>query len=462
MTDSPQDRLRALPQVGEMLTHPTLAGDGDLPAWAVKEGVRAAIDDLRRELLAGRDVSIDRDSLAESARERAASLSRDHLRRVINATGVVVHTNLGRSPLPLRAQRHLRRVAGCYSNVEFDLDRGKRGGRGAGVERLLLRLTGAEAAVVVNNNAAAVFLALRALAEGREVIVSRGELVEIGGSFRIPDVMRSSGAILREVGTTNRTHLRDYEGAIVDDTAMLLKVHRSNFRVVGFVAEVDRGPLVELGRERGVPVVEDLGSGQLVTGASGGEPVVRDAVAAGVDLVTFSGDKLLGGPQAGIVVGREDLVRRLASDPMMRVLRVDKLTYAALEGTLRHYLDGEADQVPTHGRVHRDPAESLRLAKALLDRLRGDVPGLDEHFESAVEPVTGRAGGGAMAQVDLQGHAVSLLPTGHNATVWADRLRRADPPVIVRVSDDRVWIDPRTLLPGDDADLVAALIAALR
>lgn len=462
MSDSPQDRLRNLPQVGEMLTHPTLASGGGLPVWAIKEGVRVAIDRLRQELLAGRDVAIDRDALARAARERAGELSRDHLRRVINATGVVVHTNLGRSPLPPRAQRHLRKVAGCYSNVELDLDRGKRGGRGAGVERLLLRLTGAEAAVVVNNNAAAVFLALRALAESREVIVSRGELVEIGGSFRIPDVMRSSGAILREVGTTNRTHLRDYEGAIDDSTAMLLKVHRSNFRVVGFVAEVDRGPLVELGRARRIPVVEDLGSGQLVTGASGGEPVVRDAVDAGVDLVTFSGDKLLGGPQAGIVVGRKDLVQRLARDPMMRVLRVDKLTYAALEGTLRHYLDGEADQVPTHGRVHRAPEESLRVAQGLLGRLRGEVPGLDEQFESAVEPVTGRAGGGAMAQVDLEGHAVSLLPTSHNATYWADRLRRADPPVIVRVSDERVWIDPRTLLPGDDDDLVAVLAAALR
>ncbi len=461
MSDTPQDRLRTLPQVGEMLSHPTLSVDADLPAWAVKEGVRDAIDGLRRRLIAGEEVVVDRDAVAEAARDRATLLSRDHLRRVINATGVVVHTNLGRSPLPARAQRHLRQVAGCYTNVEFDIERGKRGGRGAGVERLLLRLTGAEAALVVNNNAAAVFLALRALAEGREVAVSRGELVEIGGSFRIPDVMRSSGAILREIGTTNRTHLRDYEDAVGDDTAMLLKVHRSNFRVIGFVAEVDRGPLVELGRRTDVPVVEDLGSGQLVPGSSAGEPVVRDAVAAGVDLVTFSGDKLLGGPQAGIVVGRKDLVQRLARDPMMRVLRVDKLTYAALEGTLRHYLDGEADQVPTHGRVHRDPADSRRAAEELLHKIQAGVPDLGDHFEATTEEVTGRAGGGAMAQVDLLGHAVSLLPTHRDASHWAELLRLGETPVIVRVADDRVWLDPRTLLPGDDDDLVAALAAVL-
>ena len=444
-----------------MLSHATLTGAADLPAWAVKEGVRDAIDRLRRRLVAGEDVEVDRDAVAETARARATLLSRDHLRRVVNATGVVVHTNLGRSPLAPRARQHLQRVAGCYTNVEYDIDRGKRGGRGWGVERLLLRLTGAEAAVVVNNNAAAVFLALRALAEGREVVVSRGELVEIGGSFRIPDVMRSSGAILREVGTTNRTHLRDYEDAIDDSTAMLLKVHRSNFRVIGFVAEVERGPMVDLGRRNDLPVVEDLGSGQLVPGASGGEPLVRDAVSAGVDLVTFSGDKLLGGPQAGIVVGRKDLVQRLARDPMMRVLRVDKLTYAALEGTLRHYLDGEAEQVPTHGRVNRDPGESRRAAEDLLRKIEAGIPGIRDHFEITTAEVTGRAGGGAMAQVDLLGHAVSLLPTHRDPSHWAERLRLGDPPVIVRVAEDRVWLDPRTLLPGDDDDLVAALAAIL-
>jgi len=309
----------------------------------------------------------------------------------------------------------------------------------------------------VNNNAAAVFLALRALAEGREAIVSRGELVEIGGSFRIPDVMASSGAVLREVGTTNRTHLRDYETAIDDRTALMMKVHRSNFRVVGFVAEVGRGPLVALGRERGVPVVEDLGSGQLLPGRFPDEPVVRDAVEAGVDLVTFSGDKLLGGCQAGIVVGRRDLVATLARHPMMRVLRVDKLTYAALEGTLRHYLDGDFDGVPAFRMVQADPASTRAGAEDLRDRLLDRVPGLDDRFDVEVVEATGRAGGGAMAQVDLSGHAVRLVPTGGSAGGWAERLRRADPPVIVRVADDGLWLDPRTLLPGDADDLASVL-----
>ena len=454
MGPSRQDRLRELPQVGEMLEHPSLVGKG-LPSWAVKESVREVLARRRAALMQGEEADVSADAVAADALPRAQELTRFHLRRVINATGVVVHTNLGRSPLPPGAVDRLMKVAGHYTNVEYDLERGVRGGRGYGVARLLRRLTGAEDAVVVNNNAAAVYLVLRALSEGKEAVVSRGELVEIGGSFRIPDVMSNSGAILREVGTTNRTHLRDYEQAIGENTGLLMKVHRSNFRVVGFVAEVGRDDLVRVGRSKGVPVVEDLGSGQLQRGLVGDEPLVAEAVRAGVDLVTFSGDKLLGGCQAGIVVGRKSLVQKLARHPMMRVLRTDKLVYAALEGTLRHYLDGESDQVHAHRMVQH--GATREESDGLMQRLVSSVPDLARHFEVSVRETTGRAGGGALAQVDLEGFALCLGPRAENASVWAERLRRVEPPVIVRVSDGSVWIDPRTLLPGDDRDLIDAL-----
>ena len=457
MVDSRQDRLRELPQVGEMLEHADLT-QASLPRWTIKEGVREALAERRAALLAGGEADVSPAAVAASALARARELARHHLRRVVNATGVVVHTNLGRSPLAPEAVERLTEVAGRYANVEYDLQRGERGGRGRGVERLLRRLTGAEAALVVNNNAAAVYLILRALAAEREVVVSRGELVEIGGSFRIPDVMRDSGAVLREVGATNRTHLRDYEGAIGEETGLLMKVHRSNFQVIGFVAEVDREQLVTLGRSTRIPVVEDLGSGQLASTGVGNEPLVSDAVRAGVDLVCFSGDKLLGGCQAGLVVGRKELVSRLARHPLMRVLRADKLTYAALEGTLRLYIDGLAERVPTHGMVRADPGKSREAAEQLLVFLEQRVPGLDGPFEIDVQPTSGRAGGGAMAQVDLEGYALCLRPRTGSASAWADRLRRADPPVIVRVAGECVWIDPRTLLRGDAEDLAEVLL----
>ncbi len=459
MGGSRQERLRRLPQVAQMLTHPALADAG--PPWAVKEAVREVLARRREALLAGEEVDVAPDAVAAAAAARAAALTGPALRPVVNATGVVVHTNLGRSPLAPGAVERLAAVAGRYCNVEYDLARGARGGRGRGVEELLLRLTGAEAAVVVNNNAAAVLLSLRVLAGGREAVVSRGELVEIGGSFRIPDVMEASGAILREVGTTNRTHLRDYEDAISEDTALLMKVHRSNFRVSGFVAEVAGGELAELGRRRGVPVVEDLGSGQLVAGPAGDEPVVRDIVASGVDVVTFSGDKLLGGAQAGIVVGRAELVRRMARDPMMRALRVDKLIYAALEGTLRHVIDGEPERVPAYRMIHQGADEIRAAARRLRRRLLREVPPLAERAEVEVAPHVARAGGGAMAQVDLAGFAVRVRPRGGDAGAWAEGLRRAPVPVIARVADGCLWLDPRTMLPGDGRHVVAALAEVL-
>ena len=438
-----------------MLLHPQLV---ELhPRWAVKDAVREVLEARRQALLAGEDADLAADALATDASRRAAELALPHLRPVVNATGVVVHTNLGRSPLAPGAVQRIGAIAGHYCNVEYDLATGQRGGRGQGVAGLIQRLTGAERAIVVNNNAAAVLLTLRVLAAGREVIVSRGELVEIGGSFRIPDVMTASGAVLREVGTTNRTHARDYINAINDHTGMLLKVHRSNFQVVGFVKEVSGAELSQLGKEHGIPVVEDLGSGQLIRGEQGDEPSVADVLMGGVDLVTFSGDKLLGGCQAGIIAGRTELVDRIARDPMMRALRVDKLIYAALEGTLRHYLDGEPHKVPTHHMIHASATELKTAAGRLRRSLLRRVTGLDEHFEVTVQPYVARAGGGAMAQVDLKGHAVRLAPRDGDAGAWAERLRRASTPIIARVAEDCVWLDPRTLAHGDAAALVEGL-----
>jgi len=438
-----------------MLLHPKLV---ELyPRWAVKDAVREVLEARRQALLADQEVDLTVDAVARDAAARSAEMARPHLRQVVNATGVVVHTNLGRSPLAPGAVKRIGEIAGHYSNVEYDLATGQRGGRGQGVAGLIQRLTGAERAIVVNNNAAAVLLTLRVLAAGREVIVSRGELVEIGGSFRIPDVMTASGAVLREVGTTNRTHMRDYEGALNDRTGMLLKVHRSNFQVVGFVKEVSGGELSQLGRERGIPVVEDLGSGQLIREENGDEPSVADVLLGGVDVVTFSGDKLLGGCQAGIIAGRAEQVDRIAKDPMMRALRVDKLIYAALEGTLRHYLDEEPRQVPTYRMIHASAVDLKAAAGRLRRSLLRRVTHLDEHFEVTVQPYVARAGGGAMAQVDLEGYAVRLAPRKGDAGGWAESLRKATIPIIVRVADDCVWLDPRTLVDGDAATLADGL-----
>jgi L-seryl-tRNA(Ser) seleniumtransferase len=385
------------------------------------------------------------------------------LRPVINATGVVLHTNLGRSLLSPLARERVAAVGGAYSNLEIDLVSKERGSRYSHVEALLRRLTGAEDALVVNNNAAAVLLALETLAHGKEVIVSRGELIEIGGEFRIPDIMLRSGAVLREVGATNRTHLRDYAEAIGPQTALLLKVHTSNYRVVGFTAEVSSRELTALGREHGIPVMEDLGSGSLIDLRPWGfpyEPTVPEVVASGVDLVSFSGDKLLGGPQAGIVVGGKDIVTRLKKNPWNRALRIDKFTIAALEATLTAYEGGAArDTVPTL-RLLTEPLGTVTARARRV--LRGLGPEIVERLAADVSEGRSQVGGGALPTVELPTAGLVLGDSDAAARALDARLRAGDPPVVGRLVDDRLFLDCRTVLPGQAAGLVKAVVAAAR
>lgn len=471
-----QDALRRIPAVSRALhTETARVLQGRWSAGQVSEALAQAAAELRQALTAAAGPDDDSASralavlnagpvgLAEMAAGILARSQRPSLRRVINGTGVVLHTNLGRSLLAPAAARRVAEVAQSYSNLELDLETGERGSRYAHVESLLCRLTGAEAALVVNNNAAAVLLVLSALGQGREVVVSRGELIEIGGSFRIPDVMAQSGARLVEVGTTNKTHGRDYERAITPDTALLLKVHSSNYRILGFTAAVSREEMVQLAHQSGILAVEDLGSGVLVedlpTYGYEAEPTAVASVRAGVDVVTFSGDKLLGGPQAGIIVGRREAVERIRRHPLNRALRIDKLTLAALEETLRLYLDPQRarTEVPTLRMLSLAKEELRRRARSLAQRLR---TALGPMARAEVVEGFSQAGGGSLPAVEIPTWLVALQVTGLAAHQVEERLRRGDPAVLVRVQHDQVLIDPRTLLPGDDADLAAALAAA--
>jgi L-seryl-tRNA(Ser) seleniumtransferase len=379
---------------------------------------------------------------------------------VITATGVVLHTNLGRALLSPLAQERLREVAASYSNLEMDVARKERGSRYSHVDGLLRRLSGAEAALVVNNCASAVLLALESLARGKEVVVSRGELIEIGGEFRIPDILRRSGATLREVGTTNRTHLKDYANAIGPETGVLLKVHTSNYRVVGFTAAVSSRELAELGRARGIPVMEDLGSGCFVDLTRHGfpyEPTVPEVVAAGVDLVAFSGDKLLGGPQAGIVVGRAELVERLARNPLNRALRIDKFTIAALEATLYAYEAGTAlTTIPTL-RMLTEPLPAIRQrARRVLSRMGAEAA---RALGARVVESTSQVGGGALPTVELPTAVVAIGTSARPAEALDQALRTGRPAVLGHVLDDRLQLDCRTVLPSEVPALAARLAA---
>ena len=418
-----------------------LARDVDDPLAV--DAARRVLGAAREEIMAGGEP----DDLGGRLRAELESTRRPRLRRVLNATGVIVHTNLGRAPLPEAALERVRDVGRGYSNLEYDLAEGSRGSRQAHVAEVLRRLTGAESALVVNNNAAAVLLALAALAEGREVLVSRGELIEIGDGFRIPDVLARSGARLVEVGTTNRTRAADYERAIGPETALVLRVHQSNFRLVGFAEQPATSELAEVAARHGLPFVDDLGSGALSDSVLlGGEPSARDALAAGADLVCFSGDKLLGGPQAGIVVGRAELVERLRRHPLQRALRADKLTLAGLEGTLGLYLDPDRAlrEVPVL-RMLAEPVESVRARAERLAALAGGT----------VEETVARVGGGALPLAELPSFACAVEEG------LAAALRAGEPPVVGVVRDGRCLLDCRTLA-DDEIDDVAAAVTACR
>ena len=422
----------------------------DAIVGALREAAAALRDALGRGDAAPADEQAAVDRIARDAEARLARGFQPSLRRVINASGVVIHTNLGRAPLAAPALARLAQLGAGYTNLEYDLARGGRGSRAVHAELLLTRITDAEAAAVVNNNAAATLLMLAALAAGREVLISRGELVEIGGGFRVPDVMAQSGCILREVGTTNRTRAGDYSAALGDRTALILRVHPSNFRIEGFTERPSLAELVALGRQFNVPVVEDLGSGALLPLAAG-DPLVGDSVAAGAAVVCFSGDKLLGGPQAGILVGRRDLIDRIRTHPLMRALRVDKLTYAALEATLVEYLAGRAvATVPVARMLSMTAAEIEPRARALAERLRA------AGWQADVVDGMSAVGGGSAPGVELPTKLVTLSRAGQSADALEATLRSGNPPVIARIERDRVVLDLRTVAAEDDR-LIAAV-----
>jgi L-seryl-tRNA(Ser) seleniumtransferase len=460
--------LRQIPSVDEILAQPRLASlakrvDRNL----LLEVTRAVLTDLRSKIAGESPVALaafDPASLEERISSLVEHILSRSLQPVINATGVILHTNLGRAPLTAAAVEEFRRTATQYSNLEYDLQAGARGKRDVHTAQLLERLTGAEAAIVVNNCAAAVLLVLAALAKGGEVIVSRGELIEIGDGFRIPEIMAESGAVLREVGTTNRTRLGDYENVINEKTRLLLRVHPSNFTITGFAEKPTLEELVALSQRSGLPLVEDLGSGCLIDLSEAGitEPVVRQSIDSGVSIVMFSGDKLLGGPQAGIIAGKKELVSRVRRHPLFRALRVDKLTTAALEATLGSYLRGTVDEIPTLRMIRMSAQELKRRAENFLRELTPELP-LGE-VELEIADGTSLVGGGSTPTQSLPSKIIRVASARYSASQLEQRLRRApaDISVIARVEDDRLILDLRTVFPEQEPLLLKTLAAVLR
>lgn len=464
VTEQQQARLKQLPGVDKLLDRanndPFLKQS---PKSILLRAIRETLDEKREEILnqtvPSQPPALAIEDLIKRISQKTSALLRFNLQRVVNATGVVVHTNLGRSCLAKEAIDHVAAVAGSYSNLEFDLKKGRRGSRYSIVEELICEISGAEAAMVVNNNAGAVLLSLDTLARGKEVVLSRGELVEIGGSFRIPDVMAKSGAVLKEVGTTNRTHLRDYQAAIGDGTGLLLKVHTSNYSIVGFTASVSLKQLVALGHTFGLPVMEDLGSGNFIDFSKYGllsEPTVQDSVDSGADIITFSGDKLLGGPQAGIIVGNKLILDRIKANPLTRALRIDKLTLAALEATLRLYRDESRaiDQIPTLQKLFAQIPALERKAHQLAEALR-DLK--DQRLSVSLLELPSKAGGGALPLLNLKSCCVGIQLEGLTPNALESRLRAGRPPIIGRIENDLYIMDSRTLLDGDTAIIAQAI-----
>ena len=467
LTADQADLVRQIPSVDELLAQPRLAAlahraDREL----LVEIARTVLAELRVRITGGGPaaaVALNSQALEERIATMVECVLASSLGPVINATGVVLHTNLGRAPLCAAAVEEIRRSATSYSNLEYDLEQGARGKRDIHVAQLLERLTGAEATIVVNNCAAAVLLVLAALAKNGEVIVSRGELIEIGDGFRIPEIMAQSGAVLKEVGTTNRTRIVDYENAINENTRLLLRVHPSNFTISGFAEKPALDELVSLGRRTGLPLVEDLGSGCLIDLSDAGisEPTVRQSVDAGVSIVLFSGDKLLGGPQAGIIAGQKELIGRVRRHPLFRALRVDKLTIAALAATLGAYLRGAVDEIPALRMIRASVQDIKRRAENFLRELTPEVP----LGEVELELIDGAslAGGGSTPTQSLPTKLIRIASARYSAAQLEQRLRRASAgiPVIARVEDDRLILDLRTVFPEQDESLLRTLSAAL-
>jgi L-seryl-tRNA(Ser) seleniumtransferase len=420
-------------------------------ADATVAALRAGADAVRARIAAGEEMMQAADTIENLARDALSGQARGSLKPLINATGVVIHTNLGRAPLADAAVERVASIARGYTNLEYDIEQGARGSRTVHAESLITAITGAEAALVVNNNAAAIMLILSGLASGREVVISRGELVEIGGGFRIPDVMRQSGAMLREVGTTNRTRITDYLASISPATAMLLRVHPSNFRIEGFTERPSLTELVDLSRHAKIPVVEDIGSGCLSDDLAG-EPSVPASIAAGVDVVCFSGDKLLGGPQCGIIAGRAALIDRLRTHPLMRALRADKITFALLEATLSEYRAGRAKTtIPVQRMLHLSAEEIETRAQALADTLASSG------WRVAMISGSSAVGGGSAPGLQLPTVLLSIARDGESADATERWLRSLDPPVVARIEHDRVVLDLRTVRPDEDATLARLL-----
>lgn len=456
VSESQQKMLRKLPGVDHVFElAKALPFFESIPKTVIVKSIRETLENRRNRILST-DISsheerLSDDRIIELVKEAVKKATAMNLKYLVNATGVVVHTNLGRSLLPAKVIENISLIAGRYSNLEYDLEAGRRGSRYSQIEDILCEISGAQAALVVNNNAGAVLLCLDTISRGREVIISRGELVEIGGSFRVPDVMAKSGSILREVGTTNRTHMKDYENAIKDNTALLLKVHRSNYSVIGFTAEVSLKELVELGHQHDTPVMEDLGSGTFIDFSKYGlvkEPTVQESVAVGADVVTFSGDKLLGGPQAGIIVGKKQILEQIKKNPLARALRIDKMTLAALEATIRLYRDEEkaVHTIPTLRMLTMDINEIEHNASELMEKLKK----IDtSRIQIDLVELSSKAGGGALPFLELPSKCLKIRIEGLSANALELNMRNNSPPIIGRIEDDAFIMDPRTLQNKD-------------
>ena len=456
--------LSALPSVDELLK----GSDGSqwlalFPRTVVVQAIRDIIAGERNKILAGEHPVISSSALSACISARIQKCSSFSLLPVINATGIVLHTNLGRAVLSERAVSNVIAASRGYSNLEYDLETGKRGKRHSHTTGILRQLTGAEDALIVNNNAAAVFLSLTTIAKDREVIVSRGELVEIGGSFRVPDVMTASGAALREIGTTNKTHLRDYRTAINEKTGLILKVHQSNYKITGFTEDVSIEQLAALGKEHGIPVMYDLGSGCLIDlkpYGIHGEPSLQEIMKSGADLVTFSGDKLLGGPQGGIIVGRQDLLEKIRKNPLARAVRVDKMTIAAFEATLMDYLDPEKalQNIPVLRMLFQSLETIRSRARKIAAQLRKQIAGAD----ITLIKDSSKAGGGSLPEAEFETYAVSIDPKNISVNELETRLRTGPKPIIARIKENALLLDARTIQDQDVKELIRIVSSALR